>query len=443
LRRWRQWRRPEKKICGGVFFGGPIPPVHVSGDDRRPRSRGCGAIVQNQYHKKETDMRIQKRKFYIIGHNPNTIADAKAFLEAGANALEPDVCWSSGSQFGYYVSHDHSAFSNPFTPEHSLAQYMRDLAALINSTEHSFNLALINIDYKDAPDGNIMDMLKIIKDNFTSKSARCAGVAILVSVSKLTMKSFLKNYDQSVANIAVGIDEENSPVEVDTAFAHMKQARYSYANGIIKTGVKEVFKTILEAKGLQAQGNNADHLKLIYTWVLEDPDSIRSYLDLGIDGIIVNLDTVDTLKNILLEKEFLPMYELAQNGYNPWGAAPPPIYGATIHTSNKYLAGTDVKVKFTLTGANGSLTRTLDASFAGVLEQGKVNPLPFDSMNLGKIASLKVELLSSDIDSDWLPAYIQLDSFLLQNTLYFNFGADEWVKFGNPITKTPDLNPAY
>ena len=31
---------------------------------------------------------FQKQKFYIIGHNPNTIGDVKAFLDAGANTLE-------------------------------------------------------------------------------------------------------------------------------------------------------------------------------------------------------------------------------------------------------------------------------------------------------------------------------------------------------------------
>jgi len=31
------------------------------------------------------------RPFYIVGHNPNTVHDAEVALQAGANALEPDV----------------------------------------------------------------------------------------------------------------------------------------------------------------------------------------------------------------------------------------------------------------------------------------------------------------------------------------------------------------
>jgi hypothetical protein len=31
------------------------------------------------------------RPFYLIGHNPNTPELARAFIDAGANALEPDL----------------------------------------------------------------------------------------------------------------------------------------------------------------------------------------------------------------------------------------------------------------------------------------------------------------------------------------------------------------
>lgn len=33
----------------------------------------------------------EPRKFYIIGHNPNSVHEAVKCLKAGANALEPDV----------------------------------------------------------------------------------------------------------------------------------------------------------------------------------------------------------------------------------------------------------------------------------------------------------------------------------------------------------------
>src|SRR6185437_2634689 len=40
-----------------------------------------------------------KRPFYIIGHNPNTIEEARGDLDAGANALEPDIMKFSDKAF--------------------------------------------------------------------------------------------------------------------------------------------------------------------------------------------------------------------------------------------------------------------------------------------------------------------------------------------------------
>ena len=34
---------------------------------------------------------IYPRPFYVVGHNPNTIHDVLAALDAGANAVEPDI----------------------------------------------------------------------------------------------------------------------------------------------------------------------------------------------------------------------------------------------------------------------------------------------------------------------------------------------------------------
>jgi hypothetical protein len=82
----------------------------------------------------------------------------RKYLQAGANALEPDVCFSSKPSHPdrYYVSHSHSsadADSYDFTPQHSLAQYMLDLKDLI--LRNNYKLAFIWFDYKDSPEGDI------------------------------------------------------------------------------------------------------------------------------------------------------------------------------------------------------------------------------------------------------------------------------------------------
>ena len=152
----------------------------------------------------------QKQQFYIIAHNPNTVADALEYMKAGANALEPDVCFSARHPDRYYVSHDHVS-SNPdshdFDFEHSLKNYMSQLRSVL--VERKFNLALITFDYKDAPHGDINEMLKIVQDNFSSHEPICQGVALCVTVAHLGDAGFLNKYSQNIPNAGVIIDQDD------------------------------------------------------------------------------------------------------------------------------------------------------------------------------------------------------------------------------------------
>jgi len=84
---------------------------------------------------------------------------------------------------------------------------------------------------------------------------------------------------------------------VSANFAWGDQLRYSHTNGIIVAGIKPaVFGSMLKAKGVQATDKG---MKLIYTRAMANSNATRDYLHVGIDGIIVNIDTVATLKSIL------------------------------------------------------------------------------------------------------------------------------------------------
>jgi hypothetical protein len=373
---------------------------------------------------------IKKRKFYIIAHNPNTIEDAKAFLLAGANALEPDICVSNGA---FFVSHDHSPSSNPFTVEHNLKTYLTALRRFLIAKGNTVNLALILWDFKD-PDANVTinDFLKVVHEYF-SKFAECADIAMGVTVSSKDDAGFLTQYTGTIANVAVGIDEEKVPADVSQAFATGNQKRYAYANGIILTGIKlGVFHSMLAAKAVQAADKG---MKLVYTWVMADKDAMRDFLDIRIDGIIVNLGTVAELKALLLEKDFVPIYELAQKGYNPWSAPPLPTYYATIHTADEYLAGTDARIRFDLTGTGGTLTTKLNADYKDVLEQDATDTITFEGLNIGTVTSLKITATTSDINSDWLPRTIKVSSNIDSNVATFSYGPNDWVKKNVPLTK--------
>ena len=197
--------------------------------------------------------------------------------------------------------------------------------------------------------------------------------------------------------------------------------------------------TFLRAKAMDVSKS----FRLIYTWVLASSDSIRSYLDLHIDGMIVNLTTVPTVLAMLQEPKYDAQYLLAINGYNPWGAPPVPQYGITIITQNIKWAGTDAPVEFTLKGTQGSpLTTVVDGSFGSVLEAGHTDYAGFTGTNIGEIVSMQFRIVADVGASGWLPGLVCLESNVLAQPVYFNFGPDEWVYFGKPITKMADALPS-
>jgi hypothetical protein len=380
---------------------------------------------------------MHKQKLYIIGHNPNTLQEAEDFLRAGANALEPDICYDAEKPERFFVSHG-TIGSNPFTAEHSLVTYLAGLRQLLGDPANNINLALIAFDTK-TPSFNINEFIHIVFENF-SRFEVCRDVAILITVGSISDIAFLNRYDQTKENVAVGIDEESSPADVEEGFKSQGQRSFTYANGNLIPAIKfGLFKSIMTAKGLQARaGDNG--FKLIYAWVLNSESYLRSYLDLHIDGMIVDQHTVPHLIEIMNEDHFAGMYELAQNGYNPFAAIAPPRYLLTIKTSDTHMAGTDVPVKFTLEGSGGLLESTLDCDFRDVMERGDTDYLVLEGKDIGDIESLTIAELSSGLNSGWLPESIRLESNLIQSSLTFGFNPDEWLRFGQPITKKPSAS---
>lgn len=378
---------------------------------------------------------MQKQKLYIIGHNPNTLREAEDFLRAGANALEPDICYDATKPERFFVSHG-TIGSNKFIPENSLVTYLTGLREMLTDTANGFNLALIAFDTK-TPTFDINDFLQIVFDNFSGHQG-CDDVAILVTVGSLSDIEFLNAYDQTRERVAVGIDEENNPREVDAAFRSGGQRAFTYANGNLIPTIKfGLFKSIMTAKATQAAAGG-DGFRLIYAWVLNRDAYIRSYMDLHIDGMIVDQETVPHLLQILSEEHFAQRFELAQQGYNPFNAPAPPRYLLTIRTRDVEWAGTDVPVAFRLEGLAGTLESTLDSDFRDVMERGETDYLTLEGEDIGAIQSLTIEQQSKGLNSSWLPESIRLESALLPSPLTFSFGPEEWLRMGHPITKRLD-----
>jgi hypothetical protein len=379
-------------------------------------------------------MQRQKRPFYIIGHNPNSIEEAKEFLNKGVNGLEPDIVHAEGR---FYISHiPRPSYKNVPTVE----EYLTELKNLLLQKDYS--LALLIFDMKST-DFDPTHFMALVKENFNG--GPCDGVAMLMTHSDNT--DFITRYKGDFHNVGVGVDESNTPPSrLQEIFKKSGQKNFTYADGITMFLNKPgVFSNVTEAQRCRNQ-NEPDTYKLIYTWVLSKEDSMRKYLDTYIDGIMVDPPSVKRLKKLITQEPYNEVYGLAPNGYNPFTAPALPKYILTVKTKDQDWAGTDAQILFTLTGTSGISLKSLPykGNLDGALERGSTNHILMEGIDLGEIQSLTVEMLSSGIDSDWLPENIIVESPLLKTQLNFLFnknGApEEWItKKKGAVTKFPSL----
>jgi hypothetical protein len=248
------------------------------------------------------------RNFFIIGHNPNTVADAVKFLKAGANALEPDV---------HFTNTDFYMGEGTTSTDLSLTDYLQGLSTELNANPGLIP-ALIMFDTKNST-GSILAFLKCIQQNF---SAQFSKTAIVITRSQATEEEhafFSPAAGQLAANGALGIDEYTHPEDVDVFFKSLGIANYTFADGIsvpvngaaLPFLIELFWGRIKHAVDQRDQGNS---FRMVYTWTLNNPLDIHRFLKLNTDGMIT--DDPAELKEILAS--YPEQYQLAPLGYNPF-----------------------------------------------------------------------------------------------------------------------------
>ena len=244
------------------------------------------------------------RQFLIIGHNPNTVADALNYLRAGANALEPDIHNINGV---YYMG------EGTTSTDLSLDNY---LIGLSNSLRANPTLVpvLIMFDIKNS-NGNLTLLIDSIKKNFTAEF-KDTVVSFTRSHAGADEHVFFEHGVPSVQpGIALGIDEHTDPEYTDAFFRSINVTNYTFADGIsIQVPLLAYFFTarIKRAVAMRDKGNS---FKMVYAWTLDHPGEIAAYLKLNPDGLIT--DNPAALKDILATK-FAGKFEIAKPGYNPF-----------------------------------------------------------------------------------------------------------------------------
>jgi hypothetical protein len=244
------------------------------------------------------------REFFIIGHNPNKVADALNYLQAGANALEPDIHSVSGE---YFMG------EGTTSTDLSLIDYLQSLSQTLETTP-ALTPALIMFDTKNSA-GDIASLFDIIQENF---SDQFSDTSIMVTRSQATEDEYV--FFTPGAGIlspdrALGVDEHTEPAYVESFFKSLGATNYTYADGIsiLTPLLSDFFKERI--KKAVAMRDNGNSFKIVYSWTLDSPADIDAFLGLNPDGLIT--DSPSALKQIITTK-YAAQYQLAQVGYQPF-----------------------------------------------------------------------------------------------------------------------------
>ena len=363
------------------------------------------------------------RPFYIVGHNPNTVSDAVDAVDGGANGLEPDVQVYEDDSSRLCISHGTGEPSAP-----TVAAYLDGVHAQLSSS----GLSLVVFDCK--PEATSADhgfeLLMTIRDHLTFDT----DITVIISVGKLDEGGFFDRIiDILGPREGLMIDAENDAGAVTNYFTSRGLSHQGYGNGIsfANFAFGPYYRYSLEAAcGIRAQ---AGRPSFIYVWTVNAHDELREYIRIGVDGIIT--DDPHDLLEIAGEPEFSSLIVLANRLDNPF-AQPDFAYGLHIHTADKWMAGTDADVTFTLTGTLGNASKTVDTSLVKRMESDDWNWVTIPSSDLGALQTMTVQRDNEGNGPDWYLDRIDIHSarYGTGGTAVFNRDIDSTSPFTQAIS---------
>jgi len=172
-----------------------------------------------------------------------------------------------------------------------------------------------------------------------------------------------------------------------------------------------------------------NRLRFIYVWTVNDHDLMREYIRIGVDGIIT--DHASDLHTVMQETEFRPIVRYATRDDNPFQPANQ-TYGLAVHTGNKSGAGTDADITFTLSGAAGSASITVNAGLPGRMETGGWNYVTLPGAGLGPLQTITVQHDGQGAGSAWFLDKITVATF---NGINVQAVFNCWIDSGKPVSQ--------
>ena len=364
------------------------------------------------------------RPFWVYGHNPNTKEDVTAALDAGANALEPDIMvLSKNAIFNgklipqkLVVYHDDVLVTtrNPLTLNDYL-DFVHDQAAKYPK------LALIMIDIKSPvvtrqPNGdNGPIIVNAVHDHLLRIGKSDAiNLKVIYSVGPDADSTIFKNM-VPLLTINEGIQEDGTddPDAMITKFQTnypLGTQNYAFGDGTMFADLGLIGPNTLRAieKSVYNRANTGLP-KSSYAFDIIDLATMEEYITTGADAIIT--DNVTMLSKLVAARTDIRLATINDSPFNPLKEA----YALKVYTADVTDAGTDANLTFTLTGCNGSATTTINASRNGRMEKGKTNYVTLSSKNLGNLTSLTVSRDNSGSSPDWDLDKVDISSVMWRN----------------------------
>jgi glycerophosphoryl diester phosphodiesterase len=366
---------------------------------------------------------IEPRPFYVMGHNTNTMEEVRIALNAGANALEPDVNVYADDPSRLCISHGEGDEKAP-----ALEDFLRDLCVLAQEEGPGSRLSLIVFDCKPkacTPEFGVI-LLRAIRACLTKET----GIHIIISVADFDQcRLFDQIKEQLLEREGLSIDEEDDPIAVSAYFTEAGVQNQGYGNGISvgnpSLTAPELRPSMERVCAFRAATN---HVRFVFAWTINDDALIREYLQIGVDGLITD-DVADVLRIVQHNPTLVRMANRDDNPMRPANCA----YSLSIHTGDVRMAGTNTRITFTLSGTNGTASFVLDASPVFRMERNDWNYVTLYSSDLGELQAITVQRDNQGYGADWYLDKIEVESFRFAASKQADFNC--WIDSTEPYTK--------
>lgn len=326
------------------------------------------------------------RPFYIIAHNPNTIAEVDAALQVGgadadplANALEPDVTVAEDCNGAdILVAWDSSA---PNRGGHCDDVHLDDWMQAVHqrAIDHP-ELAMIMFDIKSSA-ATVDRVEEVLNDIHTILNTGPVDLNIILNVGYLSDAPAFetaKILEKLGPREGVNVDAEDDVDDVlHFFFVDQNYAGHiGYGDG---TSFQGLFLPRAIDKAAFSRASTGEPRVISDVYTLNHDTSMHSFISAGVDGIIPDafgvIESGDPaylhqLANVVDQH---PEIRRATRDDNPWEPALQ-SYGLEVQTAAGLGSGTDANLTFTLTGCRGQAQITVDT--------GNVNAVPYDSRRM-------------------------------------------------------------